>query len=236
MDKYLTPIGRFSFPALAEPNTNPEYGKNNYELTLLIPKDVFMAEASSLRAAVLECAKTNLKVGKTKSSPTKLKDFKHPFRDGDQLYEDKGYEAYKGCFVITAKSRYQPQVINASKNELNAKQIAQIKGGDYGRMLINVFPYQQQGGGVTFGLLLVQFWKEGPALGGINKAELIAEISELEVPLDEPDVDAEDDVEIEETLKPKSKAKTKTKIKKVVEEVTAEENEDDSDPYSLDDL
>ena len=43
---------------------------------------------------------------------------------------------------------------------------ADVKSGDYGRANINAFGYSGEARGVTFGLNLVQFLREGAPLGG----------------------------------------------------------------------
>jgi hypothetical protein len=246
----LTSVGRFSFPSLSEPNSHPEYGDNKYQTEILIPKEVFKKEGKALLKAVLECAQEHMKVtvkGK-KVKPTKLNQFKNPFRDGDAIYEEKGYDSYADCMAIRAKSQYQPIIIDAEKNDMTAEQIEAIKGGDYGRLLLNPYFYPQQGGGITFGLQLVQFWKAGEAFGGVAKDELISEVSELEVPLEEPDEEIEEDEEEEEEEAPKKKRKSaKRRAKKrtpvtSAPEVAEEENDDsednldDDDEIDLDDL
>ena len=242
-NRYTTPIGRFSYPSLSEPNDHPEYGDGKYQVELLIAKDVFKKECRDLAKAVIQCAQDNLEVkekGK-KIKPTKLSQFTNPFKDGDVIADEKGWESYAGHMVIKAKTQSQPPIVNGEKKDLNDKQIAAIKGGDYGRLIVNPYSYPQQGGGITLGLQLVQFWKEGDAFGGASKEDLLADIDELETPLDDPDTEDEEleleEEEVEEKPKKTRKKKTAAKRKKKAPEPEPEEDdEDDDSEIDLDDL
>lgn len=183
--KVVTPAGRLSFPYLTKPDTGRTYSDNKYKTDLLIPKAVWEKEGQKLIDAVLTVGRDffgNPKLG--------LKDFKHPFKDTDKL--EKIDEKQKGYVLIRAKTDNPPSIIGPNKNssgafaDLSPEEVQKIKGGDWGRLQVTVYPYSQQGGGVTFALNVVQFWKPDEAFGG-GKAANIAMMDEMEVPLESGD-------------------------------------------------
>lgn len=209
-----TPIGTFSYPNLLEPDSGRQYSDDKYKTDLLFKEKDFKTDpaAKALREAILKVGRRG-----TKDPNATLSDFKHPLRRTSEMGEKYSEnERTKNCIVIRAKTEYDPIVIDAQKNEMDAEAVKKIKGGDEGRLIVSVFWYDQQGGGVALGLTIVQWLKSGEALGGGRQA-LIDELDEIEIE-DIEDVETDDDEE--EAPKPKRK-------KKVVEEDDEEENEDD---------
>ncbi len=180
--KFTSPLGMFSFPYLAAPDSGRPESDNKHKVDLLIKKEVFKTEGKPMVEAVLQVAREYF--GKPK---IQLKDFKNPFQDMDTI--DGVDERLKGHVRVRAKSEYQPLIVGADKQELSADEIKKIKGGDFGRIVGVAYPYSQQGGGVTIGLNLVQFARPGEALGQGRKAHLDM-IDEIEVTLD--DVETEE--------------------------------------------
>lgn len=237
-----TPAGRFSFPNLAYPDERPEYGDGAYSCDLLITKATFKEKGEDLKEAVLTVGRDAFG-SKFDIKPGSLKP-RSPFKDTDknEKIED---DRQKGCILLRAKaspnkrtgSARQPLVIGPRKDPetgrfipFTQEEIEAIKGGDWGFLQIGVFAYEQQGGGVTFGLNAVQFWKEGEAFGQ-GRSAILDTAEEHEVELDEPEdeeeprkktkskkVDLDEDEEEDETP-------SKRKNKKDVEEED-EENDD----------
>jgi hypothetical protein len=163
-----TPVGRISFPHLAEPDTKGKYADDKFKATLLFPKQG--VDLSILRNAALSCAQQAFGAGiKT------LNDFQHPFRDGDAKTDLAGYA---GNIFITAKSKKRPLCIDRTKQNINPDE---IYGGCYARMIVTACSYQstenvkdpktgqvvkQVINGVTFLLDGVQKTKDGEAFGG----------------------------------------------------------------------
>lgn len=268
--KLMTPMGRIIHPCLHKTESEEaQYDAGKSHVTLLIPKEELKnsPEGIALRKAVLQVAQDNLKVGKgkKKKKPTKLSEFAHPFKDGDEEFEEKGWEPYKGNYVIRCKSNEVRPVIGPDKEKLSEKEVEKnIKMGDYGRAMVNVYAYFQDQGGVSLGLQLFQYWKTGPALAGASLEELLDEVEELDVPVEDVDEDEEESEDIdaddeedeeedeEEEEQPKKKAtkKKKTAAKKTTKKKTSkkkkpepeeeeddEEDEDDEDDdIDLDDL
>ena len=191
--KVLTPMGRFSFPYLAKPDEGRKYSSGKYSVDLLIKKEDFKTEGKSLRDMVL-------KVGRQffQDDSLELSDFKNPFKDMDKVDDVADYQ--KGCILIKAKSDYQPVIFGPDKAQLSSDEIAAIKGGDYGRLIVTVFGYEQQGGGVTLALSAVQFARAGEALGTGVK-QYLSMIDEIEVTADEPELEKEEAKEEDSDMK-----------------------------------
>jgi hypothetical protein len=192
-----TPAGRFSYPYLATPNTGGKYPDGAYKTDLLIPKPLFKEKGAALQAAVLKVGKEYFGDKFNFKGP-----WRHPFKDTDE--DDKTEsDAMKNCILIRAKSgpqkdgtgriikpARQPMFIgprmNAEKkfDPLTAEEIQNIKGGDWGLLNVTVYPYDQQGGGVTFGLNAVQFWKVGEGFGQ-GRSKLLETAEELEAEIED---------------------------------------------------
>lgn len=212
--KIVTPIGRLSYPYLNETDSGRENSDNKYKTDLLITKDVWKKEGKALKEAVLLVGR---KFYKDKS--LELSDFANPFKDTDVLKKYSDSKEIKGHILIRCKSEFLPIVVNAQKKELSDAERKQIKGGDYARLVVAVYPYPNGEGGVTLGLNLVQYVKPGAALGG-GKAAALAQIDEIEIEPD--DIDTEDEEE-EEAFAPKKKGKPPLHL---------DEGEDDEDEDS----
>lgn len=186
----MTPVGRLSFPYLAKPDEGRQYSDGKYKTDLIIPKEIWERDGKTLVEEVLNLARK-----KFDDPKLKLKDFKHPFKDCDA---DKDFLAKnpfaKGCIMLRAKSGYAPIVVGPTKDKFDSEEIAKIKGGDYGRLIVTVFHYSQQGGGISLALNIVQFAKEGEALGG-GAAKMLEILDEME--MEDPTSESEDEADDE---------------------------------------
>lgn len=171
-----TPVGRLSFPMLTKKDEGRKYSDGKFKTDLLIPKDVWKKEGKPLMEAVLKVAAAHF--GKA----VKLKDFKHPFKDCDE--NPKALAYMKGHIMIRAKSSSAPLIVGPDRKPITGEALAALKGGDYARLSVSVYAYEQQGGGVTLGLEAVQFRNAGEAFGQGKEASLSV-LDEMEVPLDE---------------------------------------------------
>jgi len=214
--KVLTPMGRFSYPNLATPDEGRKYSDGKYKTDLLMTKEDFKVDGKALREMVL-------KVGRAfyNDESLALTDFWNPFKDMDKVEDIQDHE--KGCVCITAKSDYPPAVFGPDKEPLDAEEIAAIKGGDYGRLIVSVYPFSHGDGGVTLALVGVQYARAGKAFGQGQKA-LLNMLDEIEVSADEPEIE----VAVEEEEEKPSPKKTKV-VKKAVKKEEAEEIEEDDD-------
>lgn len=189
--RLATPVGRFSFPHLAEPNTTGEYPTGKYQVDLIVSKeDMKSAEGKSLISHVKMAASEAL--GKTFTSVWDIP--QTPFADLDDKEDPQEFE--KGCIRIRAKGSADraPIVIDGQKQKLDEEEVAAIKGGDYGRLVVSPYAYTKGSGGVSFNLDVAQFWKEGDAFGqGIQAS--IEVLDEMEVPLEDLEEETVDDSE-----------------------------------------
>lgn len=190
--------GRFNFPYLSQPDTGREYSDGAFKTDLLITKALFKEKGRAWQDAVLKVGKEYF--GDKFSLKGK---WRVPFKDTDT--DDKiENEAMKGCILVRAKSgkrgdkpAIKPLIIGPRKNaegkfvELTEQEIANIKGGDWGMLNVVVYPYDQSGGGVTFGLNAVQYWKADEGFGQ-GRAKLLESAEEMELDVDEA---SEEDVE-----------------------------------------
>lgn len=175
LNDIVTPVGRVSFPHLAEPDRKgpgKPYADDKYKASLLMPKAG--TDFSTLRAKALECAQ--MAFG---ASIKTLNDFAHPFRDGANRTNKDGevMPGYEGCLYITCKSKDRPLVIDRAKANLDPKE---VYGGCKARFVVTAMSYistenvRQADGtvkketirGVTFLLDVVQKVGDDTAFGG----------------------------------------------------------------------
>jgi len=187
-----TPSGRLLYPHLVEQNTQGKYPSNAWETQLLISKADWKKEGKELREAVLAVGRDYFQDPKLT-----LDDFPNPIKDGD----DKEQELYHDHILIRAKNRQAPpRIVNVKKKDLDEDEIAAIKSGDYGRLVVTVAPYEPQGGGVTLYLTIVQYITKGVAIGGGAAAalELLDEVNIDDLEEDEEETDEEETEEDED--------------------------------------
>lgn len=183
-----TPPGIFSFPFFVQPDEGRKLSDGLYKVDLFIPKATFKEHGKAIQDAVL-------RVGKSRFSDFTLKGEYHtPFKDTD-LDDTVENDRLKNCIMIRAKGNMKddravrPVFIGPRKNSqgafdpLSDDAIAEIKGGDWGRVKISLFPYDfsTDSKGVSCRLLAVQFWKSDEPLGGRrNVLEAAEEFEEAE--------------------------------------------------------
>jgi hypothetical protein len=185
-----TPFGRLSFPYLDKPDVGRTYSNGKYKSDLFISKqDMNSPEGKQMVEAVLKVAREYFQ-----NPSITLQQFKHPFKDVDAMAEEsrlKLPEAVRtGHILIRCNSKNQPPVLGPDKKELTAEEVSKVKGGDWARFVVGAFPYHQQGGGVTFGLNVVQFKQKGEAFGQ-GVATSINMLDEIEVTPDDLDVSSD---------------------------------------------
>lgn len=186
--RVLTPIGRILYPHLLEPHSQGQYPTNKFQCDILFDKSQWEAEGKAARIAVLKAGRAFF--GNPKAN---LSDFKNPFKDGD----DKEQELWHGSIYMTPRSQFKPRVVGPDMKDFSDERIRLIKGGDYVRLVLSIYPYSQQGGGITCGLEVVQFAKEGEAIGGGRGASLEL-LSEIEVDLEDPSEADDEEVAVDD--------------------------------------
>lgn len=192
----VTPIGFMNYAHLAKPDLGRQYSDGKYKLDLLFPKDTWKEEGANIRKAVILEARKYFQ-----DDSLTLKDFKHPFKDGDE--KDMSQEAnkyYKGMIYITPKCSgdYPPGIVGPSKETYSLEDINKMKNGDKVRCVVDAYPYEQQGGGITLGLKTVQFVMPGKPFGVSGQQAAINILDDLPEDLI-ADLDLGDDEDGEES-------------------------------------
>lgn len=161
--KLVTPKVRASFVNVFKPRVNDLNGEEEYSMQLIIPKSE-KAFIKKLNDAVQEAAND-----KWNGKPPKA--LRHPLRDADAEAEQRDEDVQphlENCYFmnVTQKSRFgKPQVVDKDRDEI--LDPSEFQSGDYCRVSINPFAYDQKGNkGVSFGLGNVQVLAKGDPLGG----------------------------------------------------------------------
>ena len=160
--KVITGEVRLSFVHVLEPDSfNGQEPK--YSLMMLIPKDDKKTLCKIKRAieAATEYGKSALWNGKVP------KNLRMPLRDGD---DEMDSEEFEGMYFMRCSSKNAPGVVDRHKQPIEDSN--GIYSGCYGRVSLNMFPYDKAGNrGISAGLNNVQVLRDGDPLGGRSRAE-----------------------------------------------------------------
>jgi hypothetical protein len=170
--KVTTPeLVRMSYVNLDQPKTAPGATEPKFSMSVIIPK----ANKKTLQA-ISDAVKAAEAQGKEKFG-TKWAAKKFPLRDGDKERDD---EAYANSYFLNASNKQRPGMVDANVQEiLDPKQ---IKSGDWGKVVLNFYPFSVQGNsGIGVSLNHVQLCRKGEALGNVSYAEDEFETFEDEV-------------------------------------------------------
>ena len=167
--KVITGKVRFSYTYVFEPRAmeGQDADKARYSVTLLIPKSD-TATLSKIKAAVAAAKETGKALWHG-GTPPKLP---VPLHDGDGVREsgDPYGPECKGCYVITASSKTQPQIVDSSLNQIMDKN--EFYSGCYGKASVNFYPYSVSGKrGIACGLGNLLKLEDGEHLDGRSSAE-----------------------------------------------------------------
>ncbi len=163
-DRFNTPIGRVSYPAVFKKKQGMDGSEGKFELTLLIPKSTDLTDLRARLDKVGKEAFGDLWKGVDKQkNPT--------IRDGDEYADDKKAEGkdgevYRGHWFIKARTSKRPGVVGPDKTPLGESDDS-FYGGCYARMNVTPGSYSTNGNrGVTLYLNAVQKVKDGERFGG----------------------------------------------------------------------
>ena len=96
-------------------------------------------------------------------------------RDGDVEADLKEDESIKGYWFFNARTRRKPRVVGPRKNAQTGRfddlEDGDIKSGDYGRVGVSFYGFNEGGIGVACALNNIQFLQVGDPLGGGRAAE-----------------------------------------------------------------
>lgn len=163
-----TPLARFAFTQSLFEAQETQSGKKQYSATLLFPKgsDISALQEKALEAAVAEWgdkAKTMIKDGLIHS----------PFLDGDgpqgkSKKTGEPHAGFPGNIFIRAISGgdYRPKLVD--KKLLPITEKSEFPSGAYGYAVVNAFTWdnKEKGKGISFGISMAQYAKDGESLGG----------------------------------------------------------------------
>lgn len=182
--KTATPIGRLSYPYLLETKSSGQYPSDQFECELLCTLEEFNGPVGrALQDKVVDLYNTN-----AYAECESWDELESPFKIIPAADSPTGEEVVR----IRARTDYKPDVVDAQKQLMTEEQVGEIKGGDYGRLVVVPYYWEKKEGGVSLSLEMVQFWKAGEAFGQGN-AEALETLDELEVELEDLDDAQEED-------------------------------------------
>lgn len=158
---------RFSYAYVFQARTNQDTGKNEYSVSILIPK-----KDKALVAKVKDGIAAAVKYGVEKRKEwggKKPNGLRNPLRDGDE--EKDGDAVYKGMYFITAKNTIRPGVVDEDLNKIMDEE--EFYSGCWGNFAVNFYPYGPTKGNVGIGVSLqnLQKTKDDEKLSGGRSAE-----------------------------------------------------------------
>lgn len=160
--KVVTGKARLSYVQVFQLNDD---GK--YSLAVLIPK-TDTATVAKINA-VIEKLKLDPKAQQTWGGKF-LANYKSPLRDGDTERDTDASPEYKGHWFLNASTKSKPDVVDQNVQPILSQD--ELYSGCYGRVSINFYAFNQEGGkGIAAGLNNVQKMADGERLGGRSSAD-----------------------------------------------------------------
>lgn len=161
---------RLSYVKLFKPEVPKGGGDPVYSVTILIPKtDVATKQAidNAIQQTANEALATTF--GGYMPPTEKLNSAVHD-GDGVRPTDARPYgDECKGCWVISAKSKTKPEVVDANVQPIISQTA--VYSGCYGRVSLNLYAYNNGSVGVGIGLGNVQKLRDGEPLGGGTTAK-----------------------------------------------------------------
>lgn len=145
------------------PRENSNNGKEEYSLQLIIPKSE-KAAVKKLRTAI--DAVIEAKWGD--DVPKKLWD---PLIDAEAKFDEDGKslpDYLEGCYIMNVKNVRRPGVVD--KNLQEVLDATEFQSGDYARVSLNLYAFDNVLRGVGASLQNVQVIKKGEPLGSQTRA------------------------------------------------------------------
>ena len=158
--KVVTGVVRGSYVNVFKPRLNELNGKEEYSMTILIPKED-TETLGKLRRAMHAAIQAKW--------PNKVPSgVQNPLHDGDGEKPNGGEygEECAGHWVMNVKSNRRPGIIDVDMNDVLDPD--EFVSGDYCRVSINAYAYDNMRRGVAFGLNNIQVVERGDPLGGNN--------------------------------------------------------------------
>ena len=169
---------RISYAKIFKPERNDLSGKEEYSCMVLIPKS-----DTKTVGALKQAIKVAIKGRFGDKQPNGLR---IPLRDGDKSGDggvpsgsEAGQAPYGDHYFINCKNSRQPKLIDQKRRAVLDDCL--IESGDYVRVSVNTFGYDNKSKGVSFGLNAVQLVRKGEPLGSsFNVNNAFEELPEQE--------------------------------------------------------
>lgn len=159
---------RLSYVNVFTPQTPQGGGDPVYSVTILIPK-TDVATKQAIDSAIQQTANEALATTFGGYMPPNINSAVHD-GDGARPTDGRPYgDECKGCWVISAKSRTRPEVVDANVQPIISP--TDVYSGCYGRVSLNFYAYNNKRMGVGIGLGNVQKLRDGDPLGGGTTAK-----------------------------------------------------------------
>ena len=153
---------RISYAKIFKPEKNDLSGKEEYSCMVLIPK----ADTKTV-TALKQAIKTAIKGRFGDKQP---KGLRIPLRDGDKSGDggvpsgaEAGEAPYGDHYFINCKNSRRPAIVDQKRRDVLDPE--QIVSGDYVRVSVNAFGYDNKSIGVSFGLNAIKLVLKGEPLG-----------------------------------------------------------------------
>lgn len=143
----LGPDTKWAFVHVDKPAAFKEGVAGKYSVTLLIDKS--SDEIGKISKVLKEIYEANMAMFVKDGQQLALKDVHLPVSDGDKDRPDNADFANK--YFINATSKYKPEVVDEA---LNSVPNESVRSGDSGRVSVQLFAYNIDGGDVGIGCWL----------------------------------------------------------------------------------
>lgn len=162
--KVITGKVRSSYVNVFSPRLNELNGKEEYSMVALIPKsdkDTVAKLKGAMDTAIAEKWPNKPPAG-----------LQNPVHDGDGPKPNGGEYGPEcaGHWVLNVKSKMRPGIVD--KNLQDVIEQGEFQSGDYCRISVNAYAYDNMRKGVSFGLNNIQVLERGePLAGGTSAAD-----------------------------------------------------------------
>ena len=162
--KVVTGKVRSSYVNVFNARLNELNGKEEFSMSVLIPKED--KDTTAKLKAAMEAAIASKWAGKVPAGLQK------PVHDGDGEKPNGGEygEECRGHWVLNVKSNKRPGIIDANMNDVIDPN--EFQSGDYCRVSLGAYAYDNMRKGVSFGLNNIQVLAKGDPLGGTRSRPL----------------------------------------------------------------
>jgi hypothetical protein len=164
----LNSPARISYAKIFKPERNDLSGKDEYSCMILIPKS-----DTQTVTAVKQAIKLAIKGKFGDKQPNGLR---IPVRDGDKdgvggvpSGAQAGQAPYGDHYFLNCKNTQPPQIVDQKRRPFLTED--GVVSGDYVRVSINAFAYDNKSKGVSFGLNGIQLVRKGEPLGSSFSAQ-----------------------------------------------------------------